>query len=75
MLRENGFFTNVLQIKNKMYSQNLYMGSHYTEAELSGKGAHVGVTYKHTGCKGEQSISYINRDSVFPGYIWSCEAD
>ncbi|XP_056144141.1 tripartite motif-containing protein 16-like protein isoform X2 [Lampris incognitus] len=40
-------------------SESLYLGRHYIEAELSGEGAHVGVTYKSIDRKGEQSSSCI----------------
>lgn len=36
-------------------SESLYLGRHYIEAELSGEGAHVGVTYKSIDRKGEES--------------------
>ena len=35
------------------------MGRHYIEAELSGEGAHVGVTYKSIDRKGEHSTCSI----------------
>ncbi|XP_053194446.1 E3 ubiquitin-protein ligase TRIM16-like [Scomber japonicus] len=40
-------------------SESLYLGRHYIEVELSGEGAHVGVTYKSIDRKGEQSASCI----------------
>ncbi|XP_023265880.1 tripartite motif-containing protein 16-like isoform X2 [Seriola lalandi dorsalis] len=40
-------------------SQSVYLGRHYIEAELSGEGAHVGVTYKSIDRKGEQSACCI----------------
>lgn len=40
-------------------SESLYQGRHYVEAELSGEGAHVGVTYKSIDRKGEQGTSCI----------------
>uniref|UniRef100_A0A3B4ZET7 Otopetrin 2 n=1 Tax=Stegastes partitus TaxID=144197 RepID=A0A3B4ZET7_9TELE len=39
--------------------ESLYLGRHYIEAELSGEGAHVGVTYKSIDRKGEESTSCI----------------
>ncbi|KAG8006935.1 Tripartite motif-containing protein 16 [Nibea albiflora] len=39
--------------------ESLYQGRHYIEAELSGEGAHVGVTYKSIDRKGEQNTSCI----------------
>ncbi|XP_023120063.1 tripartite motif-containing protein 16-like [Amphiprion ocellaris] len=39
--------------------ESLYLGRHYIEAELSGEGAHVGVTYKSIDRKGEDSTSCI----------------
>ncbi|XP_059204342.1 tripartite motif-containing protein 16-like [Centropristis striata] len=46
--------------RQAMTSDSLYQGRHYIEAELSGEGAHVGVTYKSIDRKGEQSTSCIN---------------
>uniref|UniRef100_A0A3P9N3B5 Tripartite motif-containing protein 16-like n=1 Tax=Poecilia reticulata TaxID=8081 RepID=A0A3P9N3B5_POERE len=40
-------------------SESLYLGRHYIEAELSGKGAHVGVAYRSIDPKGEESGSCI----------------
>lgn len=45
--------------RQAMTSDSLYQGRHYIEAELSGEGAHVGVTYKSIDRKGEQSTSCI----------------
>ncbi|XP_029294609.1 tripartite motif-containing protein 16-like [Cottoperca gobio] len=45
--------------RQAMTSDSLYLGRHYIEAELSGEGAHVGVTYKSIDRKGEQSTSCI----------------
>ncbi|XP_070704744.1 E3 ubiquitin-protein ligase TRIM16-like [Pempheris klunzingeri] len=45
--------------RQAMTSESLYLGRHYIEAELSGEGAHVGVTYKSIDRKGEQSTSCI----------------
>ncbi|XP_037544488.1 tripartite motif-containing protein 16 [Nematolebias whitei] len=45
--------------RQAMTSEGLYKGRHYIEAELSGEGAHVGVTYKSIDRKGEQSSSCI----------------
>lgn len=45
--------------RQAMTSESLYLGRHYIEAELSGEGAHVGVTYKSIDRKGEQSASCI----------------
>lgn len=42
-----------------MTSESLYQGRHYVEAELSGEGAHVGLTYKGIERKGEQSEGCI----------------
>ncbi|KAI3359772.1 hypothetical protein L3Q82_014150 [Scortum barcoo] len=41
--------------RQAMTSESLYQGRHYIEAELSGKGAHVGVTYRSIDRKGEES--------------------
>ncbi|XP_069558977.1 tripartite motif-containing protein 16-like isoform X1 [Brachyistius frenatus] len=45
--------------RQALTSESLYLGRHYIEAELSGKGAHIGVTYKSIDRKGEQSTSCI----------------
>lgn len=45
--------------RQAMTVESLYLGRHYIEAELSGEGAHIGVTYKSIDCKGEQSTSCI----------------
>lgn len=45
--------------RQAMTSDSLYEGRHYIEVELSGEGAHVGVTYKSIDRKGEQSTSCI----------------
>nr|XP_040046674.1 tripartite motif-containing protein 16-like isoform X2 [Gasterosteus aculeatus aculeatus] len=45
--------------RQAMTSDSIYLGRHYVEAELSGEGAHVGVTYKSIDPKGEQSTSCI----------------
>ncbi|XP_070779277.1 tripartite motif-containing protein 16-like [Enoplosus armatus] len=45
--------------RQAMTSESLYLGKHYIEVELSGEGAHVGVTYKSIDRKGEQSASCI----------------
>lgn len=45
--------------RQAMTSESLYLGRHYIETELSGKGAHVGVTYRSIDRKGEQSASCI----------------
>lgn len=45
--------------RQAMTSESLYLGRHYIEAELSGEGAHIGVTYKSIDRKGEQSTSCI----------------
>ncbi|XP_070838105.1 tripartite motif-containing protein 16-like isoform X2 [Chaetodon trifascialis] len=45
--------------RQAMTVESLYQGRHYIEAELSGEGAHVGVTYKSIDRKGEQSTSCI----------------
>ncbi|XP_076608649.1 tripartite motif-containing protein 16-like isoform X2 [Chaetodon auriga] len=45
--------------RQAMTVESLYQGRHYVEAELSGEGAHVGVTYKSIDRKGEQSTSCI----------------
>lgn len=45
--------------RQAMTSESLYQGRHYIEAELSGEGAHIGVTYKSIDRKGEESTSCI----------------
>ncbi|KAM9745527.1 tripartite motif-containing protein 16-like isoform 1-T1 [Menidia menidia] len=45
--------------RQAMAKESLYLGRHYMEAELSGEGAHVGVTYKSIDRKGEDSGSCI----------------
>ncbi|CAL9693262.1 unnamed protein product [Knipowitschia caucasica] len=40
-------------------SDSLYLGRHYIEADLSGEGAHVGVTYKSISRKGEELTGCI----------------
>ncbi|KAM7386956.1 hypothetical protein PAMA_009539 [Pampus argenteus] len=45
--------------RQAMTSESLYQGRHYIVAELSGEGAHLGVTYKSIDRKGEQSSSCI----------------
>ncbi|KAM4531341.1 tripartite motif-containing protein 16-like protein isoform 2-T2 [Odontesthes bonariensis] len=45
--------------RQAMTKESLYLGRHYTEAELSGEGAHVGVTYKSIDRKGEESSTCI----------------
>ncbi|XP_029945698.1 tripartite motif-containing protein 16-like protein [Salarias fasciatus] len=40
-------------------SDSLYSGRHFIEAELSGEGAHIGVTYKSIDRKGEESAGCI----------------
>lgn len=42
-----------------MASESLYQGRHYIEVELSGEGAHVGLTRKSIERRGEQSIGCI----------------
>lgn len=42
-----------------MTSESLYQGRHYIEAELSGEGAHVGLTFKGIDRKGQQITSCI----------------
>uniref|UniRef100_A0A674E108 B30.2/SPRY domain-containing protein n=1 Tax=Salmo trutta TaxID=8032 RepID=A0A674E108_SALTR len=42
-----------------MTSESLYLGRHYFEAELSGEGVHVGLTYKSIDRKGVQRGSCI----------------
>ncbi|XP_061556458.1 tripartite motif-containing protein 16-like isoform X3 [Phycodurus eques] len=41
--------------RQAMTSQSVYEGRRYAEAELSGEGAHVGVTYKSLERKGQES--------------------
>ncbi|XP_051904902.1 tripartite motif-containing protein 16-like [Hippocampus zosterae] len=45
--------------RQAMTSQSVYEGRHYAEAELSGDGAHVGVTYKSIERKGRESTGCI----------------
>ncbi|XP_033827567.1 tripartite motif-containing protein 16-like [Periophthalmus magnuspinnatus] len=45
--------------RQALTSDSLYLGRHYIEADLSGEGAHIGVTYKSLGRKGEQVTSCI----------------
>ncbi|XP_077413250.1 tripartite motif-containing protein 16-like isoform X2 [Vanacampus margaritifer] len=45
--------------RQAMTSQSIYEGRHYAEAELSGEGAHVGVTYKSIERKGQEIASCI----------------
>ncbi|XP_078141095.1 tripartite motif-containing protein 16-like isoform X2 [Centroberyx gerrardi] len=45
--------------RQAMTSESLYLGRHYIEMELSGEGAHIGVTYKSIDRKGEQNTSCI----------------
>eukprot|EP00064_Thunnus_orientalis_P006299 superscaffoldBa00000651_g6315 len=45
--------------RQAMTSDSLYVGRHYIEVELSGEGAHVGVTYKSINRKGDQSADCI----------------
>lgn len=52
--------------RQAMASESLYTGRHYIEAELSGEGAHIGVTYKRIDRKGEQSPSCISQSE----YSW-----
>lgn len=49
--------------RQAMTSQSIYLGRHYIEAELSGEGAHVGVTYKSIDRKGEQDACCITGNS------------
>ncbi|XP_041634355.1 tripartite motif-containing protein 16-like [Cheilinus undulatus] len=46
--------------RQAMTVESLYLGRHYIEAELSGEGAHLGVTCNSIDRKGEQSTSCIN---------------
>ncbi|XP_029365308.1 E3 ubiquitin-protein ligase TRIM16-like [Echeneis naucrates] len=50
--------------RQAMTFQSIYLGRHYVEAELSGEGAHVGVTYKSIDRKGEQSTSCITGNDI-----------
>lgn len=52
--------------RQAMTSESLYLGRHYIEAELSGEGAHVGITYKSIDRKGEESTSSITGND----YSW-----
>ncbi|XP_028268282.1 tripartite motif-containing protein 16-like protein isoform X2 [Parambassis ranga] len=45
--------------RQAMTSESVYMGRHYIEAELSGEGAHVGVSYRSIDRKGEHNSSCI----------------
>nr|XP_046270472.1 tripartite motif-containing protein 16-like [Scatophagus argus] len=45
--------------RQAMTLESLYQGRHYIEVELSGEGAHVGITYKSIDRKGDQSTSCI----------------
>lgn len=45
--------------RQAMASESLYQGRHYIEVELSGEGAHVGLTRKSIDRKGEQSSACI----------------
>ncbi|XP_075880446.1 tripartite motif-containing protein 16-like [Nelusetta ayraudi] len=45
--------------RQAMASESLYQGRHYIEAELSGEGAHVGLTRKSIERRGEQSSGCI----------------
>uniref|UniRef100_A0A3P8UPP3 Tripartite motif containing 16 n=1 Tax=Cynoglossus semilaevis TaxID=244447 RepID=A0A3P8UPP3_CYNSE len=40
-------------------SDSLYLGRHYFEADISGEGTHVGITYKSIDRKGSESNSCI----------------
>lgn len=40
-------------------SESLYQGQHYIEAELSGEGAHVGVSYKSIDRRGVQDSDCV----------------
>ncbi|XP_075999402.1 tripartite motif-containing protein 16-like [Genypterus blacodes] len=46
--------------RQAMTSDSLYLGRHYLEAELSGEGSHIGVTYKSIDRKGEPSSCCIS---------------
>lgn len=48
-------------------SESLYSGRHYVEAELSGEGAHVGITYRSIDRKGEDSTGCITGND----FSWS----
>lgn len=50
--------------RQAMTSESLYQGRHYVEAELSGEGAHVGLTSKSIDRKGEQSAGCITGNKV-----------
>ncbi|KAK6312379.1 hypothetical protein J4Q44_G00180430 [Coregonus suidteri] len=50
-----------------MTSESLYLGRHYFEAELSGEGVHVGLTYKSIDRKGVESGSCITGND----FSWS----
>ncbi|XP_055008609.1 tripartite motif-containing protein 16-like isoform X2 [Boleophthalmus pectinirostris] len=52
--------------RQALTSDSLYLGRHYIEADLSGEGAHIGVTYKIIGRKGEQKNSCICQNE----YSW-----
>lgn len=52
--------------RQALTADSLYLGRHYTEAELRGEGAHIGVTYKGIDPKGEQSSSCIRESE----YSW-----
>lgn len=45
--------------RQAMTCESIYLGRHYIEAELSGEGAHVGVTYRSIDRKGEDDASCI----------------
>ncbi|KAK7939784.1 hypothetical protein WMY93_003110 [Mugilogobius chulae] len=45
--------------RQALSSDSLYLGRHYIEANLSGEGAHIGVTYKSIERKGEQKTNCI----------------
>lgn len=40
-------------------TESFYLGRHYFEADISGEGTHVGLTYKSIDCKGNESNSCI----------------
>uniref|UniRef100_A0A4W5JLI5 B30.2/SPRY domain-containing protein n=1 Tax=Hucho hucho TaxID=62062 RepID=A0A4W5JLI5_9TELE len=50
-----------------MTSESLYLGRHYFEAELSGEGVHVGLTYKSINRKGVERGSCITGND----FSWS----
>uniref|UniRef100_A0A8C7P868 B30.2/SPRY domain-containing protein n=1 Tax=Oncorhynchus mykiss TaxID=8022 RepID=A0A8C7P868_ONCMY len=50
-----------------MTSESLYLGRHYFEAELSGEGVHVGLTYKSIDRKGVERGSCITGND----FSWS----